>query len=192
MSKLTSVTVAIPNMGTVKTFMMMSLLDVLAQTTIPVNISYPIHTYVHVARRDCVLEARRAGSSHIWFVDQDMMWRGNPLKQLASHGKHIVGAHYNERTMPKVSTVKIKKGERFEGELPKHIFQCHAVATGCLLIDMQVFDRIDTPWFFYEHNDEGDIVTGEDMWFCEQAKKAGYGIWCDPSVEIKHLGDFGY
>jgi hypothetical protein len=117
MSKLTSVTVAIPNMGTVKTFMMMSLLDVLAQTTIPVNISYPIHTYVHVARRDCVLEARRAGSSHIWFVDQDMMWRGNPLKQLASHGKHIVGAHYNERTMPKVSTVKIKKGERFEGEL---------------------------------------------------------------------------
>jgi hypothetical protein len=57
---------------------------------------------------------------------------------------------------------------------------------------MQVFDRIDTPWFFYEHNDEGDIVTGEDMWFCEQAKKAGYGIWCDPSVEIKHLGDFGY
>ena len=162
-----------PNMGSVKTFTMASLLEVLANTNIPVNISYPIHTYVHVARRDCVLEAKKAGSSHIWFVDSDMMWRGNPLEQLASHGKHIVGAHYNERTLPAVSTVKIEKGKRFEGKLPKHIFQCHAVATGCLLIDMQVFDKIEKPWFFYEHNEDGEIVTGRICGFVNRRIRQG-------------------
>lgn len=192
MSKLKSVTIAMPNMGTVKTFTMTSILDVLAQTSVPVNFSYPIHTYIHVARRDCVLEAKKAGSSHIWFVDSDMMWRGNPLEQLAKHDKHIIGAHYNERTLPQTSTVKIEKGKRHVGKLPDHIFQCHAVATGCLLVDMQVFEKIEKPWFFYEHNDEGEITTGEDMWFCEQAHKAGFGVWCDPSIELRHIGDFAY
>jgi hypothetical protein len=192
MSALKSVTIAIPNMGSIKAFTFSSILDVLAQTKIPVNVSYPIHTYVHVARRDCVLEARKAGSSHIWFVDSDMMWRDNPLEQLASHNKHIIGAHYNERTLPLVSTVKVKKGERYVGKFPDHPFQCHAVATGCLLVDMQVFDAIETPWFFYEHNESGEITTGEDMWFCEQAHKAGFSVWCDPTIQVKHIGDFAY
>ena len=192
MAAVKSVTIAIPNMGAVKTFTMVSLLDLLANTTIPVTISYPVHTYIHVARRDCVLEAQRAESSHIFFIDSDMMFRGDILQNLADRNKQIIGVHYNERTLPLVSTVKIKKGERIVGELPKHPLQVHAVATGCLLIDMKVFDNIEKPWFAFDHNEDGQITTGEDMWFCEQAAKAGYGIWCDPTIEVKHIGDFAY
>ena len=179
---MTSVTLAMPNMGSVKTFTMVSILEILANAQIPVTI----------ARRDCVLEAQKAGSSHIFFLDSDMMVHGDVIHRLAEHNKAVIGVHYNERNLPLVSTIKMKNREAWTGELPKHIFQCHAVATGCMLIDMQVFEKINKQWFFYEHDENGQIMTGEDMWFCERAAEAGYGIWCDPTIPVKHIGDFGY
>ena len=61
-----------------------------------------------------------------------------------------------------------------------------------MLIKTSVFKKLPHPWFSYEQDDEGNTVVGEDMWFCRLARQAGFKIYCDKNVKIKHLGDYAY
>lgn len=196
MSVLKSVTIGIPSMGSVKTFTMSSIIDIIAKDPSPKSFSYPVHTYTHEARRICVEEAMNAGSSHLFFLDSDMAVRGTVIQQLAKHHKPVVGALYNERRLPLTNTVKFwdngSMAPRTSSEMPKTLFQCYAIATGCMLIDMKVFEKVEKPWFFYSYFPDGSMDYGEDVWFCDRVNKAGFSVWCDPTIEIKHIGDFAY
>lgn len=194
--KPSKIAIAIPNMGTLKTFTVTSIIDIIALEKTPLVFSFPSHTYTHEARRICVEEAQAAKCSHIFFLDSDMMVRGDIIQKLAEHNKAIVGANYNERRLPYRSTVKFRENgitvPKDAKDIPNHLFKCYAVATGCLLIDMKVFEKVETPWFFYSALPNGRIDYGDDVWFCEQAHKAGYDVWCDPTIDIRHIGDFAY
>lgn len=43
-----------------------------------------------------------------------------------------------------------------------------------------------SPWFEFLD------ILGEDFYFCERAREAGYRIFCDTSVRCIHLGELGY
>jgi len=141
-------------------------------------------------------EAIRSGSSHVFFLDSDMVVKGDVIQRLARHNKAVVGAMYNERRLPLTSTVKVKKDGVLSNstttELPKQLFQCYAVGTGCMLIDIKVFEKIEKPWFFFSSFPDGSLDYGEDVWFCDQVQKAGLSVWCDPTIEIKHVGEYGF
>jgi hypothetical protein len=58
---------------------------------------------------------------------------------------------------------------------------------------MSVFDKIDQPYFFYkEPKSKEDDGMGEDVWFCEKVNEAGMEVWCDPTVEVSHVGEYIY
>ena len=156
----------------------------------------PAHTYTHEARRICVEEAQSVKASHLFFMDSDMMMPGDTLNKLLAHNKMIVGCSYNERRLPLVHTVKVKDENGLKSvastDLPKHLFKCYALGMGCLLIDMRVFDTIEKPWFFFSSFSDGRMDYGEDVWFCEQAHKAGIDVWCDPTFQPRHIGEFAY
>lgn len=183
-------------MGSVKLFTVTSLIDIIAKDPHHKTFSFPSHTYTHEARRIVIEEALAAGSSHVFFLDSDMVVKGDVIQKLAKHNKSVVGAMYNERRFPLTSTVKIKKDGEFvdytTDQLPKTLFQCYAVATGCMLIDLQVFEKIEKPWFFFSSFPDGKMDYGEDVWFCDRVQKAGFSVWCDPTIEIRHIGDYGY
>jgi GT2 family glycosyltransferase len=113
------------------------------------------------------------------------------LERLLSHNKDIVGANYNRRSYPSQSLTLFKclAGTYYNKELPKTLFECDAIGTGCLLIKADVFKKISKPWFFYGAEDR---MIGEDIYFCEKAKEAGFKIWCDPNLEVGHLGEYIY
>ena len=66
------------------------------------------------------------------------------------------------------------------------------IPTGCLLIRMRVFDKIPKPWF--STRIEGEKIQGEDYYFCDRAREAGFEIWCDGDLsrEIGHIGQAVY
>ena len=183
-------------MGSVKIFTVTSLIEIIARDPHPKSFSFPSHTYTHEGRRIVVEEAKAAGSSHVFFLDSDMVVQGDVIQKLAAHNKAVVGAMYNERRHPLTSTVKVKKdGELINfntDNLPKHPFQCYATGTGCMLIDMQVFEKMEKPWFFFSTFEDGRMDYGEDVWFCDRVQKAGFSVWCDPTIEIRHIGDYGF
>lgn len=152
---------------------------------------------VDQARNEAAKEALSVGASHLLFIDSDMIFPEDGILTLASRDKLIIGANYNLRRLPLMSTVKMsdENGEMTQvvGEqIPKYPFKCYAVGTGFMLIRTEVFRILegDKPWFFYESKEDGTI--GEDVNFCKKARAKGIDIWCDPTIEVKHIGDYAY
>ncbi len=141
---------------------------------------------VHLNRDHIVLDALKGGYTHLFFVDSDVSFSQEVLDKLLAEDKDIIGAPYNMRTFPLQTTVK------FKGEIPLIPFKCDALGTGCMLIKMDVFRKLDRPWFFFEPQTETSEGEGEDVWFCKKAREAGYEIWCQPQLQVSHIGEFNY
>lgn len=189
-----SISVVIVNGSVIKTNTVLCLLDAFALMPIEKGLIAPIGGYPHHSRELVVETARKNKSTHIMFIDHDMIFPPEAINTLLSRKKDIIGANYHERGLPLTSTVKLSdgKGKLLRGreeDFPKEPFRCLAVATGFCLIDMNVFERMKKPYF--DLWDSGEFCT-EDFYFCKKAGESGIDVWCDPTIKIYHCGDYLY
>ena len=143
----------------------------------------------------CGKAAVDSDSDYLWLVDNDMAIPRDALLRLLQHGRDLVGAAYNYRGLPQRTVVKRldERGQIFiPDQLPDSLFECHAIGSGCKLIRVAALKTIPQPWFALDWNEEGCLSKTDDVWFCEQAKKAGIKTYCDPTIPVKHIGDFQY
>ena len=148
---------------------------------------------VHWNRESIVQKAIEENCSHVLFVDTDMVFDADAAGRLLRRDKDIIGVDYNTRKLPTVSTVKIhdENGD-FIKEEKDGLLKCAGVGTGFMLIKTLVFTKLSHPWFMFESNDKGEVVYGEDMWFCNKARKAGFEIFADLTIKVGHIGDYIY
>lgn len=149
-----------------------------------------------ILRRSCDIVSNRtflvnaainAGATHILFVDSDMLFPYDVIPRLLSHGKEIVGVKYKKREFP-IKWLYEPLGEESDTD----IFKVKHVGTGLLLIDLSVFKKMGSPWFNFGRDSQGALVLGEDIWFCNTARDAGYDVWVDPTLTIGHIGRYTY
>lgn len=160
---------------------------------------FPVGGYPAHNRNKSVQMAREQGATHLMFIDQDMTFPPDGIQKLFYSNKDIILANYNQRGMPLASTLKVvdesgKMVSRQVESLPKDPFKVWAGGTGFMMVKMPVFDKIPFPWFVShekEPDETGDFVT-EDIYFCEQAHKYGLDVWCDPTIDVGHIGEFIY
>lgn len=62
------------------------------------------------------------------------------------------------------------------------LIEADALGAGCLLIKREVLEKVPRPWFRNHYGTAG----GEDMYFCDRVKEAGFEIWGDWSVQCTH------
>jgi hypothetical protein len=133
--------------------------------------------------------------THLWLVDNDMTFPPDTLARLLAHDKDIVGAAYNYRAHPARTVVKMQDADGrivVPAQLPSTLFPCYAIGSGCKLVKVSALTRIPQPWFALDWNPDGSLKVTDDVWFCQQARKAGIATWCDPTLDVKHIGDFEY
>lgn len=138
-----------------------------------------------------VKEAKKLGATHLLFVDSDMVFPASTLKTLLSRDKDIIGVEYNKRQFPlQTVTAYMPDVEKSETEP----FKVGVAGTGVMLIKLDIFDnpKMDKNWFSFGRNAEGKNVIGEDGWFCNTARDAGYDVWVDPSIKVWHAGEYLY
>lgn len=139
--------------------------------------------YVHKNREAVVVDALNSKNNytHLFFVDSDMSFKPEVLTKLLAADKDIVGGLYFKRGTDKEPVFTIRYDE-----IPTKLFKQPILATGCLLIKLDVFRKIPQPWF-----DLGTLARplGEDVYFCEKARENGYELWCEPSLPVGHIGD---
>ncbi len=195
------IAVGIPNTGTIKTNTMWSVVDLIyagARAKLHLHLIGREGCYVQVNRYEIVQQALAERCDKILFVDADMQFSGDVLPRLLAHQKPIIGVNYYTRRFPLVSTVKLPGVSGPTGEtssaktIPTELFECFAVGTGLMLIDLHVFRKLPQPWFQVTHKPDGAIEYGEDVWFCRHARKHGFRVWCDPTIDVSHIGDFRY
>lgn len=145
---------------------------------------------IAAARNSIVRQALLEGCTHLLMCDTDQVYPADTLSRLIAHDKDVVGVRVHRRWPP--FDVILYRGEVgkynhvpdeecFSGDL----VEVDATGTGCLLFKMDVFDRIAEPWFKMEIRDDNPV--GEDIYFCDKARKAGVRIFVDTSIEVGHL-----
>lgn len=146
--------------------------------------------YVFSNREQVAEDFLKTDCTHLFFVDSDMLFQPEVLDKLIADDKDIVGAQYNRRIEKENDPVVATRYQMNPGDqLPPRVFKNYAVATGCLLIKREVFNRIPKPWFSHGTPEE---PRGEDIWFCDVATKAGIEIFIDGSLVVKHVGEKCY
>lgn len=140
------------------------------------------------ARTFCVQDALEKKATHIFFVDSDMNFPPDTLERLLAHDKDIVTVEYNRRKLPveSVTTPLEKKS--------KTLYKARNIGGGCLLIKLAIFERqlapLAKPWFNFGRDKTGKVVIGEDTWFANTARDAGIDSWIDPTIDVKHIGEY--
>jgi hypothetical protein len=159
----------------------------MASAGLPLQLITVKSSIVAQARNNGVELARGFGADYILFLDSDMLFPSTALFRLLLHRKDIVGATYTKRVAP-FEILGTKLAEQ-PAVLSGDLLEMQRIPTGCLLIKMDVFEKLSKPYFRFDIDAQGAIV-GEDYVFCDRAREAGFQIWCDAvmSREIGHLG----
>src|SRR3990167_834852 len=183
----------LPTTGTVKTKTLFSIVRMLKQSSFSYDIITKDGSMLHWNREHIVKQAIERECSHVLFIDSDMFFEGDAAERLLARDKDIIGVPYNMKELPAKTTLKIhdENGNIIQEEYDG-LMKCAAVGTGFMLIKISVFEKLSEPWFFFESNDKGEVVKGEDVLFCMKARKAGFDIFCDMTISIKHIGEFLY
>ena len=180
----TRVHIGIPAYNVMNTLTVNSLLWLVSRNDYEFTFSIKTGPCLLKNRSDIVKEAR--GSEYLLFIDSDMLFGEDILKRLIACDKDIVGVDASTKQIPRQTTVK------FDGDMPDNLFKCLGVGMGVTLIKTDCLESIIKPLFKFEYNEDGNIITGEDIWFCKQAIRSGLEIWCDPTIEVKHIGDYHF
>lgn len=126
--------------------------------------------------------------THLLFVDDDQIFPADTLEKLLSYDKDIIGAQVFKRREMYEPCVYTLKNSKYYPVLVNRFIEVDAIGTGILLIKTEVFKKVKFPWFETTYDKNGTHWS-VDFMFCKKAKKLGYKIYCDPSIEIGHIGD---
>jgi hypothetical protein len=167
-------------------------------------IQYPELIKDYIVRVSCdivssrtwlVNEAIKNGGTHILFVDSDMQFMMSALGKLLAHDKEIVGTEYNKRQFPLEGVFK-PMTERSETDL----YEAKYAGMGLMLIKLSIFDKewVDpingkkVPYFNFGRDSKGNLAMGEDCWFSNAARDMGFKTYIDPTIKVRHLGEYAY
>jgi hypothetical protein len=120
-----------------------------------------------------------------------MIYPEDGLEKLLKSGRHIIGAKYSVRRDVEVGNHEVVE---YLEDVPVDTepFRVKAIGGGLLLINTDVFKDVPQPHFWYEVNKNGAITMSNDWYFCIKAKEHGYDTWCDPNIDVKHIGTYEY
>jgi hypothetical protein len=152
-------------------------------------------TYSHDWKTNQVGSGKFTCDSVLW-IDSDIEWRPDDVFRLLDSTKDIISGLYQLNPSGRVA-VNIHDNEGRATVVNKVEFLLHddpvevdGVGFGFVAIKSKVFEVVPRPWFLIDRARlEGidfDINVGEDYSFCNNAKKAGFKIWIDPKVKVKH------
>ncbi len=126
--------------------------------------------------------------THILFIDSDVLPRPNTLDRLLDLDKDIVTGVYPMTTKRSI-TWSVARDDDFTIEiddLPRNPFKVKYCGFGCVLVKFKVFEKLEWPYWKNEFK-PGQITKGEDIYFCDKAREAGFDIWCEPKVKCSHI-----
>lgn len=135
---------------------------------------------------EAVMCALRDGATHLMCIEDDTFPPLDAIERLLAHDKDIVCGWYPKRQPGPLVGVPIvlRDGKRQTLDNPDvegPLVEVYTAPMGCTLIKMDVFSRINTPWF---------VTTGQltqDSFFSQQARDAGITLWCDTTIRCEHV-----
>jgi hypothetical protein len=136
--------------------------------------------------------------THIFLLDSDNVPELGTLQKLLDHDKdvvHTVGAAIIKGSLVFSASCKNPLNTPDEpyvfpgitNEESHGLRQIDACGASGLLIKRHVLQTIKYPYFKFVVTEDNKVVLGEDLYFCEKIKEAGFEIWADFDLRMKHV-----
>lgn len=150
--------------------------------------------HVHVARDEMAKTALQADCDYLFMIDDDMISPDDLFEKLYESKKDIIAPLAFTRNFPHKPVIyscvegwdSVNQVEHFTNyavmNYPKdQLAQVDAVGFGAVLINVECFKKMKSPWFMNPYK------TGEDINFCYEASKYGFKTWVDTRLKLGHI-----
>jgi len=190
------VKVGIPARDTVMTGFAHSLAMMTARSAvagIEIGLTTSSGTLIADQRNNLAKATLDEGQDWLLFLDSDMVFPSDALLRLLARNAPIVTCNYSTRRAPAepVAFKRIGTLEKlYTEEDSTGVEACAANGMGVALIHRTVFEQTPKPWFNIPYIPSSDGNWGEDVWFCNAARKAGFDVLVDHdlSKQVRHIG----
>lgn len=164
------------------------------------------------ARNNLANDFLESDCTHLLFLDTDLIFSPEQIGRLVSHDVDIVAGVYPKKQRELAYVLNMDPA--YPDPEPNGLHRMRYAGTGCLLIKRRVFEvlRERHPENAYGPEggenfvsrqdffpvgvkvfpDGGRRYLSEDWYFCQNAIEAGFIVWADTAVAIKHCGDCVY
>lgn len=158
---------------------------------IPAAIAGHQGSRICVNRNALVEMAKKSDSTHILFIDADMVFEPDVVAKLLDHDKDFVCATACKRdgSGKAIGSFMIGGPDKPTEYVKGGLIEAKIIGLPLALIKMSVFDKLKKPYFAEPPLDNGD-AQGEDIYFCSNVIASGLKIWCDVDIS-KKLGHTG-
>lgn len=200
-TKVPKVMIGVPTRTYVQAQTVTTLFSLSGTPNVRIALAMRLGSVIADKRNKICQDAIQGGYDYVFFVDSDVQFPPDTLQRLLEHDKDIVGALYFRTYHPYEPnlTEKRKIGKQTLLLVPKEwdrekLFKCWSIGTGTMLIKVSVLkalqEKLGNEWFRFAPI-EG-IPAGEDVFFCNEAGKAGFEVWVDPTIKTHHWDNYGF
>jgi hypothetical protein len=148
-------------------------------------------------------------------VDDDMNWVTNDVLRLLASDKPLIGAVGSRKVMladtdPDKWCVRTLGRDVHQDGMGA--IEIEAIGTGFLKISREVFENLAIAhpewkrkgpsgisdaarknyYRFFRFDDFGDGEISEDFRFCLDWRAIGGEVWCDPAIQVGHVGEYEF
>jgi hypothetical protein len=146
---------------------------------------------VDAERQQMVAFARAKKCFGIIMIDDDMIIPANTFCRMIHHNIHgcsIISVLYQQKSYPFTTFLMPVESNTWLTAFEKDtVYKVRQLGTGCVFIDMTVFDIIQQPYFLLRTDLNGNISMTEDCYFALNCFNHGIEMIVDTSLWASHL-----
>lgn len=121
---------------------------------------------------------------YLFIVDSDCVPKPDTIEVLLQLDLPFVSAPHPSVIGKEVGVMIVDRVENgYVQHIPfdKGLQKCDAVGCAGMFIHREVFDKLEKPYFKFVYNNDGQLIQGEDFYFCEKLQRAGIDVYayCD-------------
>ena len=187
--------IAIPCMDQVPALFAQSL--AMLQKVDDCAVVFNLGSLIYSSRNTLATKSITMEADYVLWLDSDMVFQPDTLVRmmdtLQKNDLDILTGLYFRRVNPYTPVLFDRldidgKGRCHWSEfnkIPDEVFEVGGCGFGCVLMKTDVFLDVQSK---HHHLFTPIGETGEDVAFCWRARNCGFKIWCDPSIQLGHVG----
>ena len=148
-------------------------------------------------RNNLIKKAKEVKSDYVLWLDSDMMFPSTTALRLLEHNKDIVACNYTRRSKP-LKTVAYTDLNNWDSWVPlepqEDLIKVQGVGMGCMLMKLDMFNKLEKPYFEFHYKEDTEDYFGEDFILLGKLRNLEYDVYIDTilSMDIKHLGIYAF
>jgi GT2 family glycosyltransferase len=130
----------------------------------------------------------KSSCTHLFTLDSDCIPKPGTIQKLLARDLPVVVAPHATVVGEEVGVMALDRvPDGYRQHRPMSGFQkCDAVGGSGILVRREVLEELGPPWFMFEYDQNGLLSKGEDFYFSDRLKAAGYEIWVDFALTQRH------